>query len=226
MRSTNRKRALLISSSVILLCLTVIVGMTWALFTDTQKVKNHLQAGDLDITLTRATLTKTTLDDQGYLKTYGPDNFAKDVDFSGNDAGNVFDIEMNDDGEITEKIVPGTQYIADMKLTNNSDVAFGYWIEIKCNSEDAAEALAKQVTVTVTGDSGKPVSVSDGLIVGGKGNYIDEVAIGESKNFTVTVTFEDANFTFENGKLDSTNNAAKNQDLSFDLIVYAVQVPK
>lgn len=226
MRATNRKRALLISSSVILLCLTVIVGMTWALFTDTQTVKNHLQAGDLDITLTRTTLTKTTLDEKGYLKTYGPDNFPKNVDFSGDDAGNVFEIEMDDNGEITEKIVPGTQYIANMKLTNKSDVAFGYWIEIKCNSADAAKALAKQVTVTVTGDSGKPVSVSGGLIVGDEENFIDEVGIGDEKSFTVTVTFEDMDFVFEDGKLYSTNDAAENQDLGFDLIVYAVQVSK
>ena len=51
MKSTNRKRALLVSASVILLCMTIIVGMTWALFTDTATVENHLQAGDLNITL-------------------------------------------------------------------------------------------------------------------------------------------------------------------------------
>ena len=56
MKSTNRKRALLVSASVILLCMTIIVGMTWALFTDTQKVNNHLQAGDLSITLKRIPL--------------------------------------------------------------------------------------------------------------------------------------------------------------------------
>ena len=47
MESTNRKRALLVSGSVILLCMTIIVGMTWALFTDTRTLTNHLKAGDL-----------------------------------------------------------------------------------------------------------------------------------------------------------------------------------
>ena len=42
MRSTNRKRSLLVSGAVILLAMTIIVGMTWALFTDTQLVSNHL----------------------------------------------------------------------------------------------------------------------------------------------------------------------------------------
>ena len=67
MRSTNRKRTLMISASVILLCMAVIMGMTWALFTDTQKIDNHLQAGDLDVTLKRIGLKKTTLTSTGYL---------------------------------------------------------------------------------------------------------------------------------------------------------------
>ena len=53
MKGTSRKRTLLVSCAVILLCMTVIIGMTWALFTDTHTVKNHLKAGDLDITLER-----------------------------------------------------------------------------------------------------------------------------------------------------------------------------
>lgn len=77
MRSTNRKRSLLVSGSVILLCLSIIVGMTWALFTDTQTVTNHLQAGDLDITLERIALSKTTLTPKGYLNT---------TDYTGSDA--------------------------------------------------------------------------------------------------------------------------------------------
>ena len=45
----RRKRALLISCSVILLCVSIIVGMTYALFTDSVSVNTHLQAGNLDI---------------------------------------------------------------------------------------------------------------------------------------------------------------------------------
>ena len=58
MKSTHRKRTLLVSSAVIMLCMTIIVGMTWALFTDTQTVHNHLQAGDLKITLKRTELRR------------------------------------------------------------------------------------------------------------------------------------------------------------------------
>jgi predicted ribosomally synthesized peptide with SipW-like signal peptide len=52
---------LLVSAAVILLCMTIVVGMTWALFTDTKGVANHLRAGDLSITLKRTELTKKML---------------------------------------------------------------------------------------------------------------------------------------------------------------------
>ena len=69
MRSMRRKRALVVSTATILLCLSIVAGATWALFTDTQVVKNHLVAGDLTISLTRTELTKTYLNDDGFLVT-------------------------------------------------------------------------------------------------------------------------------------------------------------
>ena len=137
MKSTNRKRALLVSASIILLCMTIIVGMTWALFTDTKNVSNHLQAGDLSITLKRTELTKTTLNTSGKLVTSDPDKTV--VNFSNSTDKNVFGIV---DGE---KVVPGTKYVAKMKIENHSDVAFGYWIEIVCTDKTNGADLAKQL---------------------------------------------------------------------------------
>lgn len=220
MRSTNRKRALLISSSVILLCLTVIVGMTWALFTDTETVKHHLQAGELNAVLTRTEYKKTTLDDNGYLVEGAA--VKETVNFTGTKTDNVFGLVKD------EVIVPGSEFTATMNLANKGDVAFGYWIEIKCSDTEAAKELAQQVKITVTGDSGTPVSVAGGLTVGGEGknNYLGVVETGKSTDFTVTVSFEDLDYDFQNGVLSSDNDLAKNQDLTFDLVVYAVQIPK
>ena len=108
MRSTNRKRALIVSGAVILLCMTIIAGTTWALFTDTQTVSNHLQAGDLEITLARTELTKRTLNSVGKLVTSDPDTTR--LDFSNPTDENVFGIVEN------EKIVPGTKYVAKMEI--------------------------------------------------------------------------------------------------------------
>jgi len=212
MKSTNRKRALLVSASVILLCMTIIVGMTWALFTDTQKVTNHLQAGDLSITLKRTELTKTTLNAQGKLVTSAPDTTTKN--FSNPTDENVFGIVEG------EKIVPGTKYVAKMQIENNSDVAFGYWIEIVCTDKTNGADLAKQLKVTVNTGSDASASVNDGLTVGSSSNYVGELIIGATAEFTVTVEFLDS-FVAENN-IDH-NDLAQGESLSFDLVVHAVQ---
>ena len=213
MKSTNRKRALLVSASVILLCMTIIVGMTWALFTDTQKVSNHLQAGDLSITLKRTELTKTTLNAQGKLVTSAADTTV--VNFSNPTDENVFGIVEG------EKIVPGTKYVAKMQVENHSDVAFGYWIEIVCTDKTNGADLAKQLKVTVNTGSDASAFVNDGLTVkGADGGYVGELIIGATADFTVTVEFLDSAVS-ANGIGD--NNLAKSDSLSFDLIVHAVQ---
>lgn len=213
MKSTNRKRALLVSASIILLCMTIIVGMTWALFTDTKNVSNHLQAGDLSITLKRTELTKTTLNTSGKLVTSDPDKTV--VNFSNSTDKNVFGIV---DGE---KVVPGTKYVAKMKIENHSDVAFGYWIEIVCTDKTNGADLAKQLKVTVNTGSDASAFVNDGLTVkGASGGYVGELIIGASAEFTVTVEFLDS-FIAENN-IDH-NDYAQGENLSFDLVVHAVQ---
>lgn len=212
MKSTNRKRALLVSASIILLCMTIIVGMTWALFTDTKNVSNHLQAGDLSITLKRTELTKTTLNTSGKLVTSDPDKTV--VNFSNSTDKNVFGIV---DGE---KVVPGTKYVAKMKIENHSDVAFGYWIEIVCTDKTNGADLAKQLKVTVNTGADASASVNDGLTVGSSSNYVGELIIGATAEFTVTVEFLDS-FVAENN-IDH-NDLAQGENLSFDLVVHAVQ---
>ena len=212
MKSANRKRALLVSASVILLCMTIIVGMTWALFTDTQKVTNHLQAGDLSITLKRTELTKTTLNAQGKLVTSDPDTTTKN--FSNPTDENVFGIVEG------EKIVPGTKYQASMQVENHSDVAFGYWIEIVCTDKTNGADLAKQLKVTVNTGSDASASVNDGLTVGSSSNYVGELIIGATAEFTVTVEFLDSFVAANN--IDH-NDLAQGENLSFDLVVHAVQ---
>jgi predicted ribosomally synthesized peptide with SipW-like signal peptide len=193
--------------------MTIIVGMTWALFTDTQKVSNHLQAGDLSITLKRTELTKTTLNAQGKLVTSAPDTTTKT--FSNPTNENVFGIVEG------EKIVPGTKYVAKMQIENHSDVAFGYWIEIVCTDKTNGADLAKQLKVTVNTDSADSAFVNDGLTVkGANGGYVGELIIGATAEFTVTVEFLDS-FVAENN-IDH-NDLAQGEKLSFDLVVHAVQ---
>lgn len=238
MRSTNRKRALIVSGSVILLCMSIVVGMTWALFTDTKTVTNHLVAGDLKITLNRTSLVKTTLDDKGYLVEQDP--ITKVENFTNATDENVFGLTM-ENGVVTEKVVPGSKFVATMQVANNSDVAFKYWAKIDCKNESMTKALAEQLIITVyldknndgvidtEGDDAEKydaAAVSSELDIGDDINYIDIVEKDSSKSFVISVEFEDKKYSYVNGVLSSENNAAKNQEIDFDLIVYAVQVTK
>ena len=214
MKGTSRKRTLLVSCAVILLCMTVIIGMTWALFTDTHTVKNHLKAGDLDITLERIGLEKYTLNESGYLTSVEYTETEAYWNFSNSTKKDVFDIQSN------EKIVPGSKFIATMRIKNESDVAFGYWIEIVCTDKTNGADLAKQLKVTVNTGSDASAFVNDGLTVGSSSNYVGELIIGATAEFTVTVEFLDS-FVAENN-IDH-NDLAQGESLSFDLVVHAVQ---
>ena len=237
MRGANRKRSVLVSTAIILLCMSVLVGMTWALFTDTRTVNTHLKAGDMSITLERVALTKTALNEKGYLATEAVQVEGVDapVDFSEDDTtttadDNVFGIAEG------EKIVPGTKYVAKMKIWNNkeiSDVAFGYWLEIRFSDESKQQDLAEQLKVTVTlGDDTatefEVTSVENGLVIKpekGDIDYIAAVARGEAAYFTVTVEFKDLGFGFdEDNNLFSDNNSAMSDMVTFDLVVNAVQL--
>jgi len=216
-RTIKTKRALLLSGVTILLCFTIIIGMTFALFADTDSVYNHLQAGTLSVTLKRVGLEKTHLVSGKGLVSETNDDV---VDFTNKTTTdrNVFDILA------TDKIVPGCKYVATMQVENHSDATFGYWIAIKCSEETKDTNLAKQLWVTVeSGDVKAENFIGNSVTVDGEGRgYIGYVAIGEAASFTVTVEFLDS----ANSKVEiGPNDIAQSQKLDFDLVVYAVQAP-
>ena len=222
---TTRKRSLIMSVLALLLSVALFAAGTYALFSDEVVLTNHLQAGTLDITLLRTNLKTASLNNQtGFLnKTENP----KDIDFSKpadpNDPNaenkNVFDITGS------TLIVPGCWYEAEMQIINNSDVAFGYWLEIDLKGVDDpefAKALAEQLEMTVTTvDDTNPESealikkVDNGKYVGTEDDPIGILAKTGSQYFTIRVEFTDN---------DAVNNLAKKQKLDFDIIVKAVQI--
>ncbi|MBR3863367.1 MAG: SipW-dependent-type signal peptide-containing protein [Clostridia bacterium] len=214
---TRKKRSVLLAVLTLVLCLALVAGGTYALFSDKVTLTNHLQAGTLDITLTRTNLVTKSLDDKtGFLvETTNP----KDIDFSTpwdpdhpeRENENVFDIV---DGTL---VVPGCKYTAEMQITNNTDVAFGYWLEIVFDDK-VDLTLAKQLEITVTtvkGTTAGKLDVSAGLI-GSEAKPIDVLAKTESALFTIAVEFCDLD--------DDINNTAKQKSFDFDVVVHAVQI--
>ena len=209
MKGLNRRRALLVSSALILLCLTVIVGTTFALFSDEERFTHHLQAGDLDITLVRTNLTTKSLNDRGFLVD-ATDGNLKDFTNEKSDGENVFGLT---DGAL---IVPLSSYIADMTITNNSidaksNVAFAYWVEVEFSTDAgkiSGAELKDQVSIIVRDADGNEITQD-------AANPIGVLGVGDSEDFTVEVFFKN----LDNG----TNNLAQGQELWFDMVVHAVQ---
>ena len=216
----NRKRALLTSGSIILLCTAIIVGFTFALFTEEISLKNHLQAGEMNLTLARTELEYTELDASGNLvkrvnKT--PVNYTPGATDASDT--NVFGL---DNGIV--KMVPQSYRKATMTLTSpvENDVAFDYNVQLKLDAE-SDELFAKQLLVTVVDYKGRIVVNQKPLnefYVVENGDYsitsgtMEAAAEVTTHTFTVTILFDDN--TTENNKLHS-------EEVSFDLYIVATQ---
>lgn len=213
---TKQQRSVLMAVLTLVLCLATMAGGMYAFFSNRVTLANHLEAGSLEITLTRTHLVTVSQDSvTGKLvKSENP----KDIDFSkpaeplnpNAENRNVFDLT----DEL--RIIPGCSFSADMQVANNSDVTFGYWLEVVFDSK-ADMTLAEQMKITVTTVNGATAGMlneSAGLI-GKETEPIGVLAAGESASFTVTLEFCELS--------DDVNNDAKGKHFEFDVIVHAVQ---
>ncbi len=193
----------------------LLVGGTYALFTDSVSIGNHLEAGNLNISLLRTSYSKTTLDSDGYLSTVTD---STEVDFSEETEENIFALEED------EYVVPGSSFLANLKLVNGkkdgdnyvpSSVAFSYNVKIVV-SEDSNPDFISQLTVTVKkGEeevANKKLSeFGTDAILSGKMTKNDA-----SAEFSVKVAFDDLD--------PEKNNKAQDKKASFDLKVEAIQL--
>lgn len=211
---STKIRALLLSCTTILMCISMIAVGSYALFTDEILIGNHLQAGTLNITLTRNSLDSYLVGDDGYLH----NNFNNEIiDFTEKTDRNIFDI--NND----TLVVPCSYCEATMEIKNNSTVTFAYWIDIIIDGENSSSErnLAKQLQVDVTtydennNEVIKSSTINDGLTIGNKNQPVGILSTSSAETFKVKVSFIDN---------DSINNDAKKEKACFDLCVYAVQV--
>lgn len=200
----KKKRVLLVSCSVILVCMSIIVGMTYALFTDNVVVENHLKAGNLDVTLKRTSLEYAVLDDDGLLKVTTVND---ELDFTERTDDNVFGIDSTD-----VRIVPGSYFEATLEVGNNGSTAFDYNVEIKLEGE--SNSLAEQLKVIVTHNDGSTTEkmlseIADGLSISAGSMKSSDNA----QSFKVKVEFIDVAY----------NNDAQDLSCVFDLVVSATQ---
>lgn len=202
----KKKRVLLISCSVIMLCICIIAGMSYALFTDSVSVGNHLQAGNLNVTLTRTNLEYSVLNDDGELAVTTVED---DLDLTTSNANNVFGIDSTD-----IRIVPGSYFDADLEIKNAGNTAFNYSVSIKLLG--GSTDLAEQLKVTVRDENGDVIDTQMlGDLASGMSIDTGKMKVGDTaQKFSVCVEFIDNT---------SINNAAQNDSAVFDLVVTAIQ---
>ena len=196
---------ILLSSVTLLLCLAILTLTVFVFFDNSVGLINHIESGELDVSLVRTDLKGKVFSSDGALKDYH--NPAR-IDFSTPSKYNLFDLK--DD----VYVVPGCEYIATMEVINNGDVKFGYYIEFVVRDDSSLE-LCEQLQVVVTsGDKTITTKLSD-FMLGGEGDYISILDIGCISTVTVEVCFIDDS---------SINNAAMDKKVYFDFIVHAQQV--
>ncbi len=235
------KRTKLLTAIGALVCsLALLVGGTYALFTDEAKITNHLQAGTMELTLVRTNYQHNLLNERGFIADVTPEGSDADMDFSEANEENLFGLTAE------TLFAPGASATANLTISNqkqdavdatitddeavdtSSDVAFGYWLELVVADDSQDVALKHQLEVTVVVNPGEDDEYTYTQLLGGDATsfairptespYIGILGVGDAQNFDVTVTFMNMDTD------GSINNLAKNNSVTFDLIVKAVQV--
>lgn len=223
---TSKVRTLLTACVMIMLCAAMIVGGTYALWSDNVEVTNHLKAGTLKVSLYRTRYEKHTLGTDGYMTDTSNDT---ETDL-GESTANVFGLSDS------ELIVPTATYAARLRLTNAGDVAIKYTVKLVVDGTRSNADLAKQLKVYIGTEADGQVSYDSGRYLasentGGNVTYLEytvdesfmEASTAEAgtaeKVFWVKVEFVDdtpQDITFD-------NDDAKDNELYFNLLVEATQ---
>ena len=246
----KRLRIMMTAIATILICVALIAVGSYALFSDTTKVTTHLKAGDLDIKLWRINLTSTkdsnqtqNADDVNFSSTTTENIFGlTDGDLilptDKYEAEMMISRSKNTNVGIKywlDFIVPAVSSAEDQALLEQLKITIEvrkidgstYFVSKKLS------ALGDKPNMTGTGmhynigsidDPCDVIDISDSLT---SANI--ETALGEGEEaialFKVTVEFEDPDFSLNgNGNIIGSNNNAQDGEVSFDIVVNAVQV--
>ena len=199
------------TSVTIALCLALMIGATYAWFTDSVYTKTHISAGYLEVSLVRENLEYSSLG----IVTRTDD---KPFNFSQPTSENLFGLEDGD------KLAPGDKLTADLVISNNSTTDFYYWIElVSMNGDPLSAPLREQLvlTVEVFDEAGAltnsaSISLSESASLGSERHPLGELApfVNDTASFSVTLEF----------LLSEDNNSAMEMTANIDLVVKAQQV--
>lgn len=194
-KKTN-KLTLLAAIIAVMLSISAIVGGTFALFTGSASISdNVLQAGSLGVKLERISLKSTALQADGTLIEGADIEDKPAVDFT-NTNKNVFGLTD------TDVIVPCSEYVATMRITNTGTVAFDFVASLQMTDDDANVKLSEQVTLVLLDMNGN--ELQNGTVYAGTNNTL---------TFKVKLVFNDL----------STNNSVMNASAKVNLKIECTQ---
>ncbi len=233
----KRTKTLLLSMLTLCICTLLVVGGTFALFTDSVTVNNHLSAGNLDVGLYRTSYKEYVLNEKGLMV----ENTVVDNPKLNLVGQNGYSKELF----TVSEVVPTSWYQATMEVSNLGSTAFDYGVRILWtdttdktaeNYCEKDEIIASQIrititskeisdeiangTVTVTDENGDPVEVNCVTFMlnecKDKDISLGYLLVGDPvETFTVKAEFVDFD--------DEINNLAMSSELKFDVQVYAMQ---
>ena len=192
------KRSLVAAGLVMLLCVAMLVGTTFAWFTDSASTGvNKIQAGNLEVQLLM----------------YDGENY---VDIS-NDTRAIFgtgSIAQNNNAQTLWE--PGKTQVAYLAIKNNGNLALKYKVVLDVTNvaNDLYEVMEYAITPDATNTNPVTAWTSGSPVVVGTHPVSDDVSlpVGATHYFALSVHMkEEAGNTYQNGEVD------------FDLTVYATQ---
>ena len=195
-----KKRILLVSVLTIALCISVILGSTYALFVDDEKVTITVTAGNLDVT--------ASIED-GKLLTHSAGDtaeFSREGSFA-NGGTAVIDPD-NSSNILISNMTPGDKIRFNVDVENNSNIAIRYRIVWASNVSETEVDLADALNVTVQVNGEDELNMTNRV-----SDYYDVSAHGEITTFTVTIEFPDR----------ADNNSFRGAQGSLSFAVEAVQ---
>ncbi len=205
------KRIRTLALSMIVLCIscTIVVGGTFALFSDTDTVSNHLSAGSLDIALDRTEYREYVLAKDGTMTLSAPNTDR--IDYA-TDEKVLFNMVS---------AVPSSWYQATLEIANEGNTAYDYSVRVLWNTDGKATSeqitFAQQIRITITSDKIDNAEHTVSFMLSECAN--NTVSLGymlkgaDPESFTIKAEFVD----------DENNNAAMRVTLDFDVQVLATQ---
>lgn len=198
-------RNLMFSCLVIMVCIATIAAGTYALFSTSVKIENHLQAGTVKAELYRVDLVKK-------VGTNAEESDSTEINLTTTQIGepNVFGLTS------TDLIAPGNYFRVRLQVKNVGTLAFVCSEEIVFDQASKNTELYKQIETSLYKDNNGAMSTEE----------IDAVDVapmgqaGDSVYFWLELKFIDK---ADNSDGTNDNNLAQAQSVKFDLVIKAIQ---